>query len=716
MNARPLLVCIALLSGMSGCRSTNTETLFLNYPDIEFSQKWVEFEELSSGETSTRSFTMTNRGDLAMGVAAIYEGSGQEEDFEITWSESDIVCPEGSETEDTGTTASAKGVDTADTGPTFDTGDDTGTTGTTSADQDVALVLGAGCTLPVSVTFSPIHQGDIYGSVIIETATQALPDDSTDDPAYWADLQNARNIIYVSGSGLKGEGRTVVRPRFVDYGHLWTGLEKVRYVEVHNAGDGELVLNTPELADGCEEDGFAITWTYDDGTILAGGNTSLVEVTFTPTDTSGSICTLNILSDDASDPIQAVTLQGNTGSDPENEPPTVHVRTPEPGYQHLNGGLLNLELNVFDVNQPADTLSCKIKSVFLVQAKVADCKPLDESGHVSVDIDTSDFEHGSDTLLVTVTDASQVTSYASVPVIVASGYPSSDDDGDGFGDADTGPQWDCNDQQLGVYPEAAEVWDGLDNDCDNLIDEGTDGADDDGDTFTEQDGDCDDNDASSMPNGPEAADHKDNDCDGVVDEHTSLYDDDNDGYAEVNNDCDDRDDTVHPGAIEYCDGLDNDCNGRKDQQDDCVDQDTVPVIVGGIDLAQTACEENDTIQLSVFVHDADGQDVTYAWSLDSAGGQVDDLTAPSVAWTAPELDGRSNGDIFSVWVIAQDEDGNQVWDFNEISVYPEGDLYDQQFVEIIITDDESGCSAAPAAPVAWLAVFALGLMSLRRRD
>ncbi len=710
MHVRSLLICALFASGLTACRSDSGETRLLNYPDIEFSQKWVEFEELASGDTSTRSFTITNRGDLAMGISAIYEGAGQEENFDLSWSLDGVVCPEGT---DTGTgSATAKGLDTADTGPTFDTGD----WETTTEESDVEVVLGAGCILPVDVLFSPVNQGDIYGSIVVETATESLDEDSTDDPAYWADLENARNIIYVYGSGLKGEGRMVVRPRFVDFGHLWTGLEKIRYVEVYNAGDGDLVLGAPELLDGCEQDGYEITWSYSEGDLLSGGSTSLVEVTFTPSDTSGSICTLNIHSDDVSDPIQAVTLQANTGSDPENEPPTVYVRDPASGYQHLAGGDLSLQLNVFDVNQPADSLSCKIKSVFLVQAKVADCTPTDESGYVTVDIDTSEFESGSDTLLVTVTDASQVTSYASISVVVASGYPSSDDDGDGYGDADTGPQWDCNDQAVQVYPEAAEVWDGLDNDCDNLVDEGTNGADDDGDTFTEEEGDCDDGDASSMPNGPEAADHKDNDCDGIVDENTSLYDDDNDGYAEVNNDCDDRDASIHPGAAEYCDGLDNDCNGRKDQQDDCVDQDTVPLIVGGIDLSQTACEENDTIQLSVFVHDADGQDVSYAWSLDSAGGQVDDLTSPSVAWTAPDLSSSSKGDIFSVWIIAQDEDGNQVWDFNDISVYPEGDLYDEQFVEFIFDEDESGCSASPRRPVAWIALLALGLVVLRRRD
>ena len=45
-----------------------------------------------------------------------------------------------------------------------------------------------------------------------------------------------------------------------------------------------------------------------------------------------------------------------------------------------------MELDMFDVNQPATTY-CKVKSL-LSEAKIADCVPSDESGHVFVELDT----------------------------------------------------------------------------------------------------------------------------------------------------------------------------------------------------------------------------------------------------------------------------------------------------------------------------------------
>lgn len=51
-----------------------------------------------------------------------------------------------------------------------------------------------------------------------------------------------------------------------------------------------------------------------------------------------------------------------------------------------------------------------------------------------------------------------------------------DSDGDGFTSCN-----DCDDSRAGVHPGAAEVCDGLDNDCDGVVDEGAAGADTDGD-------------------------------------------------------------------------------------------------------------------------------------------------------------------------------------------------------------------------------------------
>ncbi len=53
--------------------------------------------------------------------------------------------------------------------------------------------------------------------------------------------------------------------------------------------------------------------------------------------------------------------------------------------------------------------------------------------------------------------------------------------------------------------------------------------------------DCDDNDATAYPDAPEIPDEQDNDCDDEVDEDTEAADDDGDGY------CEDQDQAVYPG-------------------------------------------------------------------------------------------------------------------------------------------------------------------------
>lgn len=126
-------------------------------------------------------------------------------------------------------------------------------------------------------------------------------------------------------------------------------------------------------------------------------------------------------------------------------------------------------------------------------------------------------------------------------------------DADADGDGYKVGAGDCDDANPGVNPGAAEVNDGIDNDCDSAVDEPAppnptcddgnpytadevqqDGscahtrlpADDDADGFDKPEvdgGDCDDSDATINPDAPEVAgDAKDNDCDGAVDEPNAL--------------------------------------------------------------------------------------------------------------------------------------------------------------------------------------------------
>ena len=192
-----------------------------------------------------------------------------------------------------------------------------------------------------------------------------------------------------------------------------------------------------------------------------------------------------------------------------------------------------------------------------------------------------------------------------------------DGDGDGYGAEGSGFQscklngageapvaGDCDDTNNLVAPGAEELCDGVDNDCNELTDDGPgpwyadqdhDGY---GDLASESetclgDGgqvsnalDCDDLDAELSPDAQETCDNRDNDCDGSVDEgyevNTWYTDSDQDGFGADSTeestceeprsdqtarpgDCDDAHDSVYPGSTEHCYyGLDSDCTSGKD--------------------------------------------------------------------------------------------------------------------------------------------------------
>ncbi|MFT4979249.1 MAG: hypothetical protein ACI8S6_005159, partial [Myxococcota bacterium] len=173
-----------------------------------------------------------------------------------------------------------------------------------------------------------------------------------------------------------------------------------------------------------------------------------------------------------------------------------------------------------------------------------------------------------------------------------------DQDGDGFDQ-----RYDCDDTNAEVYPTAAELCDGIDNNCDDITDDPSSEdapswyADGDGDGygnsasstvgctpppgFIAQASDCDDSNAAANPGADEICDGIDNDCndeidDDPVDVATWYLDADSDGYGDstkvvegcspgtgwltTDGDCDDTTAAIYPGAAEVCgDGLVNAC-------------------------------------------------------------------------------------------------------------------------------------------------------------
>ena len=351
-----------------------------------------------------------------------------------------------------------------------------------------------------------------------------------------------------------------------------------------------------------------------------------------------------------------------------------------------------------------------------------------------------------------------------------------DEDMDGFGEesiaitaCSPGDGWallygDCDDEDAEVHPDMDEVCNGIDDDCDSIVDGASamdsvfyySDADGDGygdastetrdcrvpDGHVETDTDCDDTNAMVYPGAEEVCDGIDNDCDGSIDGEsatgTSTWyaDADGDGfgdpfssmsacdepsgYSTDASDCDDMDASVNPDAEEvWYDGTDGDCDGWSDfdadmdgfdsaaeaeDGDDCDDED--PDInldaedVWG-DGIDSDCDGSDAAFGDTGMYDTGSVEDT--GSSDDTGSSVGDDTGDSTVDPGGDDTGSDTSDDTGDSTGGSDGDDTG------------GDSMGGSGLSDSLPDKGCSCTAAPTAPTPW-ALLLLGLVGLRRRQ
>jgi hypothetical protein len=229
---------------------------------------------------------------------------------------------------------------------------------------------------------------------------------------------------------------------------------------------------------------------------------------------------------------------------------------------------------------------------------------------------------------------------------------------------------DCDDTDAAVHPDAIEVENCTDDDCDGTADDGLATADDDFDGFCEGfdlgsgitccllalPGDCDDNDIG--------ANLHDFDGDGV----DTCGDDGLAGSGDE--DCDDFDDDRGHGFPEVCDGTDNDCDDVLPTDEEDVDADGTSDCAGDCDDADAALhlDDLDGDGASPCAGDCDDADVAIGPNdfdgdgVSSCGGDCDDGD-PNVFLGADEgCDGIDTDCDGAVPDIEVDDDGDGLSD------------------------------------------------------
>ncbi|MDG1478412.1 MAG: MopE-related protein [Myxococcota bacterium] len=216
-------------------------------------------------------------------------------------------------------------------------------------------------------------------------------------------------------------------------------------------------------------------------------------------------------------------------------------------------------------------------------------------------------------------------------------------DEDGFSPA----EGDCDDGRDTVYPDAEEICDGRDNDCDDEL--GEDEVDEDYDGYLLCSGDCDDLNEAIYPGAEEICDDEDTDCDGVIQDRLDA---DSDGYSLCSGDCDDTTAVASPGNPELCDLIDNNCSGDVDDID--IDGDGFSPCDNGGD-----CDDNDYFAYPVIVDQ----------SAKNGGDGTWDEPYASIAEALAGIDG-----VCRTVVLSQDTyEVSRTWSDGELTLVGAGD-------------------------------------------
>jgi hypothetical protein len=167
---------------------------------------------------------------------------------------------------------------------------------------------------------------------------------------------------------------------------------------------------------------------------------------------------------------------------------------------------------------------------------------------------------------------------------------------------------DCNDGSAGVHPGAAEVCNGIDDNCNALIDEGVKNT-----YFADADGDSYGNPSS-----------------------TQLACSPPSGFVSNNTDCNDNNAAVNPSATEVCNGTDDDCDGTTDEGcGGCVN---APTVFAGND--QNVCEGNNVSLNAVM----GGGATMVTWSSPTNGVFMPNVNSAAATYV-PSATDLSNGSV-----------------------------------------------------------------------